>query len=113
MTWPSPYDSHPVRQAVPVHAEISGFGTNLSVDGVVAEGRNEAVLTIAVPEAKLWWPVGYGDQPLYDVDVTAGDAKEAFWNGHVGFIMAALTAILGVVLGIWLMRSHKIGRAHV
>ena len=25
----SPYDSHPVRQAVPVHAEISGFGTNL------------------------------------------------------------------------------------
>lgn len=81
----SPYDSHPVRQAVPVHAEISGFGTNLSVDGVVAEGRNEAVLTIAVPEAKLWWPVGYGDQPLYDVDVTAGDAKEAFWNGHVGF----------------------------
>ena len=27
----------------------------------------------------------YGDQPLYDVDVTAGDAKEAFWNGHVGF----------------------------
>ena len=81
----SPHDSHPVRQAVPVHAEISGFGTNLSVDGVVAEGRNEAVLTIAVPEAKLWWPVGYGDQPLYDVDVTAGDAKEAFWNGHVGF----------------------------
>lgn len=68
-----------------MHAEISGFGTNLSVDGVVAEGRNEAVLTIAVPEAKLWWPVGYGDQPLYDVDVTAGDAKEAFWNGHVGF----------------------------
>ena len=73
-----------VRPLVDVTADGTGL-LNVHVEGVVAEGRNEAVLTIAVPEAKLWWPVGYGDQPLYDVDVTAGDAKEAFWNGHVGF----------------------------
>lgn len=79
----SPGDAHTVRQAVPVHAAISGFGTALAVDGVVAEGRDETVLTIAVPEAKLWWPVGYGEQPLYDVAVTAGDTDEAAWNGHV------------------------------
>ena len=52
---------------------------------MVAEGRNETVLTLAVPEAKLWWPIGYGDQPLYDVAVAAGDSAEAAWNGHVGF----------------------------
>lgn len=67
----SPYDSHPVRQAVPVHAEISGFGVALAADSIVGEGRDSAVITIAVPEAKLWWPIGYGDQPLYDVAVTA------------------------------------------
>lgn len=84
----SPYDSHPVRQAVPVHAEISGFGVALAADGIVGEGRDSAVITIAVPEAKLWWPIGYGDQPLYDVAVTAGEAataEAAAWNGHVGF----------------------------
>ena len=58
---------------------------DVAADGVVAEGRNETVLTLAVPEAKLWWPIGYGDQPLYDVAVTAGDSAEAAWNGHVGF----------------------------
>lgn len=38
----SPYDSHPVRQAVPVHAEISGFGVALAADGIVGEGRDSA-----------------------------------------------------------------------
>ena len=81
----SPYECHSVRAAVPVHVGLSGFGADVAADGVVAEGRNETVLTLAVPEAKLWWPIGYGDQPLYDVAVTAGDSAEAAWNGHVGF----------------------------
>ena len=81
----SPYECHSVRAAVPVHVGLSGFGADVAADGVVAEGRNETVLTLAVPEAKLWWPIGYGDQPLYDVAVAAGDSAEAAWNGHVGF----------------------------
>ncbi|WP_428860087.1 glycoside hydrolase family 2 protein [Bifidobacterium dentium] len=81
----SPYECHSVRAAVPVHVGLSGFGADVAADGVVAEGRNATVLTLAVPEAKLWWPIGYGDQPLYDVAVTAGDSAEAAWNGHVGF----------------------------
>lgn len=81
----SPYECHSVRAAVPVHVGLSGFGADVAADGVVAEGRNETVLTLAAPEAKLWWPIGYGDQPLYDVAVAAGDSAEAAWNGHVGF----------------------------
>jgi beta-mannosidase len=43
------------------------------VDGVeeraVVSG-DEATLTVVVPQARLWWPVGYGDQPLYELEVT-------------------------------------------
>ncbi|MGP3982516.1 glycoside hydrolase family 2 protein [Streptomyces sp. KR80] len=28
-----------------------------------------AHVTVLVPDARLWWPVGYGDQPLYDLTV--------------------------------------------
>ncbi|NUP24393.1 MAG: glycoside hydrolase family 2 protein [Streptomyces sp.] len=28
-----------------------------------------ATVTVLVPQARLWWPVGYGDQPLYDLTV--------------------------------------------
>ena len=27
--------------------------------------------TITVPDPELWWPIGNGDQPLFDVNVTA------------------------------------------
>jgi len=29
-----------------------------------------AHVTVLVPDARLWWPVGYGDQPLYELTVT-------------------------------------------
>ncbi|WP_432932889.1 glycoside hydrolase family 2 protein [Microbispora sp. CA-135349] len=29
-----------------------------------------ATVTVLVPQARLWWPVGYGDQALYDLTVT-------------------------------------------
>ncbi|MDX3660034.1 glycoside hydrolase family 2 protein [Streptomyces sp. ID05-26A] len=28
-----------------------------------------AHVTVLVPDARLWWPVGYGDQPLYDLTI--------------------------------------------
>ena len=37
-------------------------------------GANKVSLTLDVPHPKLWWPVGYGEQPLYPLSVTLGDA---------------------------------------
>lgn len=37
--------------------------------------RAEAILD--VPEARLWWPRGHGDQPLYDVEVAVLDGELA------------------------------------
>ncbi|MCU4975523.1 glycoside hydrolase family 2 protein [Halobacteria archaeon AArc-m2/3/4] len=33
-------------------------------------GEAEAEIDLTVSDPELWWPNGYGDQPLYDLDVT-------------------------------------------
>jgi hypothetical protein len=33
--------------------------------------------TVTMSQPKLWWPNGYGDQPLYDVHLTAEDAPSS------------------------------------
>ncbi|MFG2732872.1 glycoside hydrolase family 2 protein [Streptomyces canus] len=32
--------------------------------------RTTARATVLVPDVRLWWPLGYGDQPLYELTVT-------------------------------------------
>ena len=41
----------------------------------LSTGANKVSITLDVKNPKLWWPVGYGDQPLYPLAVTLGDAK--------------------------------------
>ena len=41
----------------------------------LSPGANKVSITLDVKNPKLWWPVGYGDQPLYPLAVTLGDAK--------------------------------------
>jgi beta-mannosidase len=55
----------------------------------VANGQRSALVSVRVPDAALWWPVGHGDQALYDTTVsvaTAGEIHPAdVWAGRVGF----------------------------
>ena len=59
----------------------------------VAAGENQVEWTIDVPEPELWWPVGLGDQPLFDVNVTArtsqGDVSDRK-HRRIGFRTAAM-----------------------
>ncbi|WP_436932202.1 beta-mannosidase [Halosimplex halobium] len=53
-------------------------------------GEQEVELTVPVDEdsVELWWPNGYGDQPLYDLDVSVGDGEGRTHHTHsarVGF----------------------------
>lgn len=48
------------------------YWVTLSFAGRVLTESTE--LTFAVPDPQLWWPAGQGDQPLYDLVVTARDA---------------------------------------
>ncbi|WP_033439669.1 glycoside hydrolase family 2 protein [Saccharothrix sp. NRRL B-16314] len=62
---------------VEVHVEVDrARDTDLTVvaavGGVEQSARVEgdtAVVTVEVPDVDLWWPVGYGDHPLYDLHV--------------------------------------------
>lgn len=68
---------------VPVAVTVTGpDGETVTAAGTVAPGTASAVVHAAVPDVERWWPVGYGDQPLYDVTVKTGDAA---WTGRVGF----------------------------
>lgn len=54
----------------------------------VAAGATSAVVTLDVADVPVWWPVGYGAQPLVGVEVTLatpdGAALDA-WERRVGF----------------------------
>src|SRR5690625_3761798 len=43
----------------------------------VPEGADEAVAAVEVPDAELWWPAGYGGQPLYGLGVTLAEGAGA------------------------------------
>jgi beta-mannosidase len=60
---------------------------SVTVNGVterlrVGNGQTDVVVQVDAGTIDLWWPRGYGDQPLYDVTVSAGDAA---WTGRIGF----------------------------
>ncbi|HJB81524.1 MAG TPA: glycoside hydrolase family 2 protein [Candidatus Mediterraneibacter intestinavium] len=51
---------------------FDGKGREIITAGMEQGGKTaEAELT--VPEPKLWWPAGYGDQPLYRVEIRCYD----------------------------------------
>ncbi|MET9542548.1 glycoside hydrolase family 2 protein [Streptomyces sp. NPDC006553] len=62
-----------------------------TVAGVVGETSfegAETVLRLEVPEPELWWPRGYGSQPLYGLDVELLDEDGApldSWSRRIGF----------------------------
>jgi beta-mannosidase len=56
-----------------------------SCDQAIVADTSSATLT--VQDAELWWPRGYGQQPLYELVVTlsAGGQELDTWSRHVGF----------------------------
>jgi len=76
--------------ARPDAAEGVRFTAVLSLAGeeVAAAEFLGADHTLKVPAPKLWWPAGQGEQPLYDLTVTARDAD--------GRILGIITKRLGL-----------------
>ncbi|WP_405094733.1 glycoside hydrolase family 2 protein [Micromonospora sp. NBC_01412] len=69
---------------VTVRAEVAGA----TAEAVVAAGQRTAALTVEVRDPALWWPRGYGDQPLHPLTVTlhGADGRELdAWSRRIGF----------------------------
>ena len=53
----------------------------------VESGSTSGVVHVVVPDARLWWPAGYGDQSLYDLDVSLGRDRGTGlgrWHRRIG-----------------------------
>ncbi|MFI6705169.1 glycoside hydrolase family 2 protein [Nonomuraea sp. NPDC050478] len=59
-------------------AEVAG----VSAEVRLAAGQRTAVVPLTVPEPRLWWPRGYGEQHRYELAVRLGDSS---WTGKIGF----------------------------
>ncbi|MCI1634621.1 glycoside hydrolase family 2 protein [Bifidobacterium sp.] len=80
----SPCEKHR-RGNIPVVVTLEGQGVSMSVQGEVESGRNNVTISVVVPDVKLWWPVGYGEQPLYQMRVDIENNDEDIWQRFVGF----------------------------
>ncbi|MGA5841045.1 glycoside hydrolase family 2 protein [Streptomyces pseudogriseolus] len=81
-----------VELAVDVERTEGGapLDVEASVGGVRARARFEGTagtVRLRVPDVRLWWPRGYGEQPLYDVELTLLDGEGAVdsWRRRTGF----------------------------
>lgn len=76
------------ESALTVTAEVGGRGAEV----VLEAGSTAATVELEVDDVDVWWPVGYGGQPLYPVTVAlaAGDEALDGWDGRVGFRTVAL-----------------------
>ena len=60
------WDESPVRAAV----RITTPEGELLEDEITAVVQDALVLEVPLPEPELWWPNGYGEQPLYQVEIS-------------------------------------------
>lgn len=62
-------------------ATAAGAEARADVDG------DHVTLVLDIPDVRLWWPRTYGEQPLYEVELTlyADDAPLDTWRRRVGF----------------------------
>lgn len=70
-----------VEAELAVEARIGDIRVRAAVDGT--DGR----VRLRVPGARRWWPRGYGEQALYDVELTLLHGTEALdvWRRRIGF----------------------------
>ncbi|MEV4197899.1 glycoside hydrolase family 2 protein [Micromonospora globbae] len=69
---------------VTVHATVADAASAVTIP----VGEQTAVLILTVRDPARWWPRGYGDQPLYDLEVTlrAEDGRTLDgWSRRIGF----------------------------
>ncbi|MFF4269764.1 glycoside hydrolase family 2 protein [Streptomyces sp. NPDC001536] len=70
-----------VEASLVVEATVGGVRVRASLDGA------GGVVRLEVPGVRLWWPRGYGEQPLYEVELTLLHGADVLdvWRRRVGF----------------------------
>ena len=61
------------NRPVDVEVRLAGHGFDGRRDVVVDAARIGVETSLTIDDPALWWPRGYGEQPLYDLTVRVGD----------------------------------------
>ena len=66
-----------------IRADLAGVMSDIEVPA----GQSTAVVDLHVDDAQLWWPRGYGAQPLHLLQVTVTHAEQTqdSWHKQIGF----------------------------
>jgi beta-mannosidase len=70
--------------ALHIEAEVAGKAATVDV----VTGESAAVVCLDIPDADLWWPAGYGAQPLHQAEVRLkgpGGELLGTWQARLGF----------------------------
>jgi beta-mannosidase len=57
---------------------------DVGAEGRIPAGATSTVVEVTVEQPELWWPTGWGAQPLYDVRVVLGEDLDR-WEGRIAF----------------------------
>ena len=71
-------------------------GATASATETVSADATEVSIALDVPDPKLWWPRGHGDQPLYDLSVELGPGDDGpldRWTGRLGLRTVELDTV--------------------
>lgn len=70
-----------VEAALSVTARVGDVRASAEIDGT------SGVVRLEVPDPALWWPRGYGEQPLYDVELELHSEAGPLdaWRRRIGF----------------------------
>ncbi|MFZ0768659.1 MAG: hypothetical protein WAM64_05500, partial [Acidimicrobiales bacterium] len=74
------------NETVALRARLDDIESTLKIAG----GVSTALIQLEVPDVELWWPRGYGAQPLHNLEVALhapNDISRSLdtWHGRVGF----------------------------
>ncbi|MFI1211501.1 glycoside hydrolase family 2 protein [Streptomyces sp. NPDC020802] len=69
-----------VEARLALGARVGGVEARAQIDG------SSGVVRLEVPDVALWWPRGYGEQPLYDVELwLSHEGLLDVWRRRIGF----------------------------
>ncbi|MFD9439957.1 glycoside hydrolase family 2 protein [Streptomyces sp. NPDC060006] len=69
-----------VEAGLALGARVGGVEARAEIDG------SSGVVRLEVPDVALWWPRGYGEQPLYDVELwLSHEGLLDVWRRRIGF----------------------------
>jgi len=81
-----------VERDSPVPLEVVVVVDGRTGRGEIAPGETSVTVVVTVPDVRLWWPAGYGEQPRYPLSVELSDGGEVLdrYDRRVGFRTVAV-----------------------